>query len=104
LYKYASQPPFDGVKDGLVYHISNLSMQGFKVKKESIVVEIAGIRAEKKSSEHLPSLEDKKVIEGGSKTAKELLTIDVSDISALLNDAVWSFEQTYLPYLKGKGK
>jgi hypothetical protein len=89
-------------------------MQGFKVKKENIVVEIAGIRAEKKSSENLRSLDDEKgmaseseavpVIEGGSKTAKELLIIDVSDISALLNDAVWNFEQTYLPYLKGKGK
>ena len=38
-------PPFEGVKDGLVYHLSNLSMEGFKVKKENIVVEIAGMRA-----------------------------------------------------------
>ena len=29
-------PPVDGVKDGLVYHISNLSMEGFKVKKENM--------------------------------------------------------------------
>jgi hypothetical protein len=34
-------PPFEGVKDGLVYHLSNLSMEGFKVKKENIMVEIA---------------------------------------------------------------
>jgi hypothetical protein len=38
-------PPFEGVKDGLVYHLSNLSMEGFKVKKENIMVEIAGMRA-----------------------------------------------------------
>lgn len=38
-------PPFEGVKDGLVYHLSDLSMEGFKVKKENIVVEIAGMRA-----------------------------------------------------------
>jgi len=38
-------PPFDGVKDGLVYHLSNLSMEGFKVKKENIAIEIAGMRA-----------------------------------------------------------
>jgi hypothetical protein len=41
-------PPFDGVKDGLVYHLSNLSMEGFKVKKENILVEIAGMRATKR--------------------------------------------------------
>jgi len=38
-------PPFDGVREGLVYHLSNLSMAGFKVKKEDIHIEIAGIRA-----------------------------------------------------------
>jgi hypothetical protein len=43
-------PPFEGVKDGLVYHLANLSMQGFKVKKENIVVEIAGMRA---TSDHV---------------------------------------------------
>lgn len=29
-------PPFDGVREGLVYHISNLSMAGFKVQKEGV--------------------------------------------------------------------
>ena len=43
-------PPLDGVKDGLVYHISNLSMEGFKVRKEDIQIELAGIRATKKAS------------------------------------------------------
>jgi hypothetical protein len=46
-------PPFEGVKDGLVYHLSNLSMQGFKMKKENIVVEIAGMRA---TSDHVKSI------------------------------------------------
>ena len=43
---------------------------------------------------------------GGGKKVKatELLIIDIQKISAVFNDAVWSFEQTYLPYLKGNGK
>ena len=36
--------------------------------------------------------------------ASELLIIDIKNISATLNDAIWSFEQTYMPYLKGSGK
>lgn len=36
--------------------------------------------------------------------ASELLIIDVKNISATLDDAIWSFEQTYMPYLKGRGK
>jgi hypothetical protein len=146
-------PPFDGVKDGLVYQISNLSMEGFKVKKDNIVVEIAGMRATKKgkppkntmssesghaSFESDPGVQDNDSLaisrtastdsdarsrtesadssimememdtswsnEGQAVKATELLTIDVREISAVFNDAVWSFEQTYLPYLKGGGK
>lgn len=129
-------PPFDGVKDGLVYHISNLSMKGFKVRKENIVVEIAGMRATKKSKtipDQTPSVSDDKgpAAEGGAEAlnvdtsfssnasldlsvhqetpsgsvkATELLIIDVQGISAILDDVVWSFEQTYMPYLKGNGK
>lgn len=128
-------PPFDGVKDGLVYHISNLSMQGFKVKKENILVEIAGMRATKKaatspdvevledggdseSMEGLPRSRttsassadtagmdfDTSVDENVIVKATELLIIDVSEVSAVFNDAIWGFEQTYLPYLKGNGK
>lgn len=43
---------------------------------------------------------------GGGKKIKatELLIIDIKKMSAVFNDAVWSFEQTYLPYLKGNGK
>ena len=36
--------------------------------------------------------------------AAELLIIDVRRISAVLDDTEWSFEQTYMPYLKGQGK
>lgn len=136
-------PPFDGVKDGLVYHLSNLSMQGFKVLKEDIVVEIAGIRAKKteqpppddspnnvdlegrkpdivgdnaesvasgasdagsNSSYDTASVFDEEEVSPNPVKPTELLIIDVRNISAMLDDAVWSFEQTYLPYLKGKGK
>ncbi len=31
-------PPFDGVREGLVYHMSNLSMAGFKARKEDILL------------------------------------------------------------------
>jgi hypothetical protein len=87
-------PPFDGVRDGLVYHLSNLSMAGFKVKKEDITIEIAGIRA---------ALAQEATTARAVK-ASELLVIDIRNISATLDDAVWSFEQTYMPYLKGSGK
>jgi len=133
-------PPVEGVKDGLVYRISNLSLEGFKVKKENIIVEIAGMRATKKSngpkiwqieekstlgSTSFSSVEDSGSQGGLSSTgsfdshgmdfdtsinenivvnAAELLIIDVSEISAIMNDVQWSFEQTYMPYLKGNGK
>jgi hypothetical protein len=130
-------PPFDGVKDGLVYHISNLSMEGFKVKKENILVEIAGMRATKKakspritelsseSGSQSDSFEDAVSFARNDSSvsmessmmdlnttvddnvvikATELLIIDVREISAVFNDAMWGFEQTYLPYLKGEGK
>ena len=129
-------PPFDGVKDGLLYHLSNLSMQGFKVKKENILVEVAGMRATKTASSAEKSAFDynentldakarserAETIEGmdideiendeiteilmspaSSVKATELLIIEVKQISAVLDDAVWSFEQTYMPYLKGSG-
>lgn len=86
-------PPFDGVRDGLVYHLSNLSMAGFKVKKEDITIEIAGIRAASSQTTTARAV-----------TASELLVIDIRNISATLDDAIWSFEQTYMPYLKGNGK
>lgn len=116
-------PPVDGVKDGLLYHISNLSMQGFHVRKENILVEIAGMKATKKARERAPSNGDANTslsnLSIHSETSmelnvsmesnatinpKELLIIDVSHISAVFNDAVWGFEQTYMPYLKGNGK
>jgi hypothetical protein len=138
-------PPVEGVKDGLVYHISNLSMEGFKVRKENILVEIAGMRATKKRSgpkikqvddpDDNTSLSasvsaslvsdgptsqsgissqgsfdnqgmdfDTSVDENVVVKATDLLIIDVREISALMNDVAYSFEQTYMPYLKGSGK
>lgn len=137
-------PPFDGVKEGMIYHLSNLSLKGFKVKKEDIMVEIAGMRATKPGkttpeplvesqhsvqvastpsitsldSELAPSdvnssfhsvdsqgfvFEDNQTGSGNKIDATELLIIDVHNISSVMNDLVWSFEQTYMPYLKGGG-
>ena len=89
-------PPFDGVREGLVYHLSNLSMAGFKVKKEDVCIEIAGMRAAAPQSSRPDTTR--------AVNASELLIIDIRNISATLDDAVWSFEQTYMPYLKGSGK
>ncbi|KAG7373046.1 hypothetical protein IV203_033770 [Nitzschia inconspicua] len=135
-------PPVEGVKDGLVYHISNLSMEGFKVRKENILVEIAGMRATKKGpttkntqpTTIIERLDDSASLEeetgsqkeGGIQPAgsfdsqgmdfdttvdenvvvkaTELLIIDVREVSAIMNGVAWSFEQTYMPYLKGSGK
>jgi hypothetical protein len=131
-------PPFDGVKEGLLYHLSNLSMQGFKVKKENILVEVAGMRATKTAkprnetrfyynettvngraprSQELETSnavdvdaigrnEIPEIIVSPSNAVKlsELLIIEVKEISAVLDDALWSFEQTYMPYLKGSGR
>lgn len=159
-------PPFDGVRDGLVYHLSNLSLEGFKgmsllcestppwgcmcldfslshfcfppyyfiARKENISVEIAGIRAgisggndAKKSlsangrsiepstesfsknnhgtaSTHQRDCTSTKGTDTVTKTkSTEILCIDVHSISAVLEKAIWSFEQTYMPYLKGTG-
>ena len=92
-------PPFDGVREGLVYHLSNLSMAGFKVRKEDIHIEIAGIRAAAQAQDPQSANMPRRKVK-----ASELLIIDVRNISATLDDAVWSFEQTYMPYLKGSGK
>ncbi len=112
-------PPLDGVKDGLLYHISNLSMEGFKVKKEDIFVEIAGISAVKKNknttTRNLKSTDDNSysnVADGTnqgdipnklSTKSADILVIDIQNISAILEKAFWSFEQTYFPYVKGSG-
>lgn len=93
-------PPFDGVRDGLVYHLSNLSMAGFKVRKEDIRIEIAGIRAATTKDMD----RDDAMPQPQHVRASELLIIDIRNISATLDDAFWSFEQTYMPYLKGSGK
>lgn len=129
-------PNFDGVKDGLIYSITKLSMHGFKVKKEDIMVEISGIRAAEQSvstkreirtsAEHYPEYENEVIdplheevddsIASQDPDSKlntliardvkstELLIIDVRNISASFDKACWSFEQTYMPYLKKSGQ
>lgn len=72
-------------------------MHGFKLKKEDITVEIAGIRAAGKNGE---------VSGSGIKKhdkAADILVLDIRNISSVFDNALWSFEQTYMPYLKGKG-
>lgn len=112
-------PPFEGAKDGLIYHISNLSMKGFRVKKEDIHIVLAGMRATKRDHKDSgvntenggPSAseigrEDSMEVQELQTEVKptELLIIDIREISAVFDNAEWSFEQTYLPYLKGDGK
>ena len=92
-------PPFEGVRDGLIYSIKNLSMHGFKLKKEDIMVEIAGIRA---AGESDPTTSDSFVQR--QVKAADILVLDARNISAIFENALWSFEQTYMPYLKGNGR
>ena len=73
-------PPFDGVKDGVVYHLSNLSLEGFKVAKEDIGVSIAGVKAGK-GSELISDMDETK---SKAAIARELLTIDVEKTSLQL--------------------
>ena len=73
-------PPFDGVKDGVVYHLSNLSLEGFKVAKEDIGVSIAGVKAGK-GSELVSDIDETK---SKAAIARELLTIDVEKTSLQL--------------------
>ena len=99
-------PPFEGVRDGIIYSIDNLSMKGFRLKKEDIMVEIAGIKAAKQSNSTATIVQDpmtgNDVASRKSKTT-DILIIDVRNISALLEDAIWKFEKTSFPYLKRDG-
>lgn len=111
-------PPLEGVKDGLIYRISNLSMEGFRVKKEDIQILLAGMRATRRAvppvatedpatNEGIRSIDSQDSLQVEDMQlpvkATELLIIDIQRISAILDGAAWSFEQTYLPYLKGNG-
>ncbi len=100
-------PPFEGVRDGLIYSIENLSMRGFRLRKEDIMVEIAGIEAAKQSSSSativINETTGNDVAARKAKTT-DILIIDVRNISALLEEAMWKFEKTSFPYLKGQGK
>lgn len=104
------------------------------MKKENILVEVAGMRATKTTGsaeeskfDHSEETLDERgrPLESGrgmdvdaigsneipeiimspanSVKATELLIIEVKEISAELDDALWSFEQTYMPYLRGSG-
>jgi len=96
-----SVPPFEGVRDGLIFSIKNLSMHGFKLKKEDIMVEIAGIRAA--GQNHSLTDESSHFVQRKVK-ASDILVLDVRNISAMFDNALWAFEQTYMPYLKGSGR
>lgn len=111
-------PPMDGVKDGIIYQLSDLSLQGLKIKKEFIQVEIAGISANKEAGKLLgtsnlnhdadmngePSNKsDAEEPVTSSMIARELLIIDVQNIFALLENVKWSVEQTYFPRLESAG-
>ncbi len=90
-------PPFDGVKEGVIYSIKNLSMHGFKLRKEDIFVEIAGIAASQQSGSSADKIVQRTV------KAADILIVDVRNVSAVFENAKWAFEQTYMPYLKGNG-
>ena len=91
-------PPFEGVRDGLIYSIKNLSMHGFHLLKEDIMVEIAGIRA---AGNNDPN-GNTDIVQRDVK-AVDILVLDIRNVSAVFENALWSFEQTYMPYLKGNG-
>ena len=101
-------PPIDGVKDGVIYSMSNLSLQGLKIRKESVGVEIAGISANKEARKLLglngnkSNFDETRVISNLSR-AKDLLIIEVDDIVANLDDIIWNLEQTYFPRLRAGG-
>jgi hypothetical protein len=96
-------PPFEGVRDGLIYSIKNLSMHGFKLKKEDIMVEIAGIRAAGKSGTKGDVSGSASFVQRDVKAA-DILVLDIRNVSAVFENALWSFEQTYMPHFKGNGR
>ena len=99
-------PPFEGVRDGLIYSIDNLSMKGFRLKKEDILVEIAGIKAAEQTSSSatiVPNPESGNDISIREGKSTDILIIDVRNISAVFDQALWKFEKTSFPYLKGNG-
>ena len=126
-------PKLEGVKDGTMYSIADISLDGFKLQKEDIDVQIAGISAnayaEKKrasasstgdslrSSSESPSSISPSSSPSGESTpqppqspaelpdvkSNELLVIRVDNIQAQLEGIKWSFEQTYFPHMNGEG-
>ncbi|GMH98574.1 hypothetical protein TrVE_jg8446 [Triparma verrucosa] len=118
-------PKLDGVKDGNMFSIENLSMEAFKLRKEDIDVQIAGIStnayaaSNNASADHASladsastdiQIDEEGAVEhaqpigvGEGVPATELLVIKVDNIQASLEDIKWSFGQTYFPHMKGAG-
>ena len=100
-------PPFDGVTDGgLLYTIDNLSMKGFKLRKEDVMVEIAGIKATEQSRSNatiIPSPITGNDVADRNMKSTDILIIDVRNISAIFENALWKFEKTSFPYVKSNG-
>ncbi len=99
-------PPFEGVRDGMIYSIENLSMQGFKIRKENIAVEIAGIKAAQQSSSSTTIVPDPQTgndVSMRNVKSTDILIIDVRNISALFENALWKFEKTSFPFVKTNG-
>ncbi|GMI01591.1 hypothetical protein TrLO_g10221 [Triparma laevis f. longispina] len=112
-------PKLEGVKDGNMFSIENLSMEAFKLRKEDIDVQIAGIstnayaaanntNADKSESEAGVEVDGENYIEPAvmdeGVPATELLVIKVDNIQASLEGIKWSFGQTYFPHMKGAGE
>jgi hypothetical protein len=100
-------PVLEGVKDGVIYKISDLSLKGFQVRKEDISVQIAGMSLNGFEAPAPPADADMEVQLSSSASstssassasptpATELLIIRVDNILARMTDVNWKFEQTY---------
>lgn len=99
-------PAIEGVKDGVIYSMSNLSLQGLKIKKESVTVEIAGISANKEAQKLL-GFDDNAVHDIDQPMyrgrAQDVLIIEVDNMFAMIKEIMWNLEQTYFPRLQAGG-
>ena len=95
-------PAIEGVKDGVIYSMSNLSLEGLKIRKESVTVEIAGISANKEAKKLL-GFDDNDTDNTSKSRSQDVLVIEVDDILAVINEIEWGLEQTYFPRLHAGG-
>ena len=123
-------PPLTGVKDGTCYSFSNLSLRGFQVRKEDVAVKIAGVMATgagagagayyndtssvssesnsvNSNSDHTPLARPPQPSPPPSRDTKiditEILVVEVKNITAVLDNVKWTFEQTFFPHMKAAG-